>query len=129
MNIPGSHPPPPQLCALQPISPFKMLPVGLIIASILAVSQAANPLFRDMVVHESATLPDGFVESGAPSSSKVLKLRIALTQTDIKSLEAELYAVSDPASARYGQHLSKEEVSTVQSNSPRISLIMTSLVG
>lgn len=90
-----------------------MITVGLIIAGVLAVSQAANPLFRDMVVHESTTLPDGFVESGAPSSSEMLKLRIALTQTDVKSLEAHLYAVSDPASARYGRHLSKEQVSPV----------------
>lgn len=100
-------------CFIEPNSRFKMATVGFIVACLLTVSQAVNPLFRDMVVHESTTIPGGFVENGAASSSEVLKLRVALTQNNIKGLESELYAVSDPASPRYGQHLSKGEVSTV----------------
>ena len=88
-----------------------MITVGFILASLLAVSQAANPLFRNMVMHESTTVPDGFVKGAAAPASDVLNLRIALTQNNIKGLESELYAVSNPDSARYGQHLSKEEVS------------------
>lgn len=34
-------------------------------------------------------------------------LRIALAQPNFDTLEEHLYAVSDPASPRYGQHLSK----------------------
>ena len=88
-----------------------MVIVELILASLLAISQAANPLFHNLVIHESIqSIPDGFVQTGPAPPSKVLKLRIALTQNNIQGLESELYAVSDPASARYGQHLSKEQV-------------------
>ena len=88
-----------------------MITVGFILASLLAVSQAANPLFRSLVQHESRQgIPDGFVKNSAAPASQVLNLRIALTQNNIQGLESELYFVSDPASARYGQHLTKEEV-------------------
>ena len=33
-----------------------------------------------------------------------------MKQSDFHKLEEHLYAVSDPASPRYGQHLSKEQV-------------------
>ena len=39
-----------------------------------------------------------------------LTLRINLKQPNFDSLEEHLYAVSDPASPRYGLHLSKEQV-------------------
>ena len=39
-----------------------------------------------------------------------MTLRISLKQPNFDKLEEHLYAVSDPASPRYGQHLSKEQV-------------------
>ena len=39
-----------------------------------------------------------------------MTLRISLKQPNFDKLEEHLYAVSDPASPRYGQHLSKEHV-------------------
>ncbi|KAJ7495305.1 family S53 protease [Mycena latifolia] len=64
-----------------------------------------------MAVHESRAAPArGFIQSGVAPAAKELTLRIALKPNDIAGLETALYQVSDPASALYGQHLSKEEV-------------------
>ncbi|KAI0043881.1 family S53 protease [Auriscalpium vulgare] len=64
-----------------------------------------------MRLHERrAHAPEGFTSKGPAPSDKVLSLRLALKQTDIKGLQDALYDVSTPGSAKYGQHLSKEEV-------------------
>lgn len=82
--------------------------------SYLAAFASANPVKRNLVAHESrATIPQGFVNSGPANDDTVLKLRAALVQGDMAGLEQELYAVSTPNSARYGQHLTKEEVSLI----------------
>ena len=47
-----------------------------------------------------------------------MTLRISLKQPNFKKLEENLYAVSDPASPRYGQHLSKEQVEELVAPSP-----------
>jgi tripeptidyl-peptidase I len=39
-----------------------------------------------------------------------MTMRISLKQPNFNKLEEHLYAVSDPESPRYGQHLSKEQV-------------------
>ncbi|KAF7375848.1 Peptidase S53 domain-containing protein [Mycena sanguinolenta] len=73
---------------------------------------AANPMDRRaMAVHETrAEAANGFVNSGVASGTTELTLRIAMAQNNIAGLEIALYAVSDPASAQYGQHLTAEEV-------------------
>ncbi|KAJ7063829.1 family S53 protease-like protein [Mycena amicta] len=72
----------------------------------------ANPLNgRAMAVHESvAAIPKGFAHAGAVAASQEVTLRIALAHTDIAGLEKITYAVSNPASAVYGQHLTPEEI-------------------
>lgn len=90
-----------------------MIPRAFVLACVVLFA-SANPIARNLVPHESRpSVPVEFIESGPASDSTVLKLRAALTPTNIAGLESELYAVSDPASARYGQHLSKEQVSFV----------------
>ncbi|KAJ7764277.1 subtilisin-like protein [Mycena metata] len=49
-----------------------------------------------------------FTESRLPGYE--ITLRIALTQSDIIGLQKKTYAVSHPANALYGQHLTTEEV-------------------
>ncbi|KAI0795785.1 family S53 protease [Abortiporus biennis] len=64
-----------------------------------------------MKVHESRNdVPDGFVRSATADPSSVLKMRIALKQSDPEGLTNALLDVSEPTSANYGQHLTKEEV-------------------
>lgn len=47
-----------------------------------------------------------------------MTLRISLVQPKFNQLEEHLYAVSDPTSPRYGQHLSKEHVEELTAPSP-----------
>lgn len=93
-----------------------MLP--LLVLSALLACVAASPAKRTLVVHEQIhTVPEGFATMRAAPPSELLNMRIALKQTDMSGLEDELMAVSDPASPRFGQHLSKEEVCTLSNPS------------
>ncbi|THH29754.1 hypothetical protein EUX98_g4430 [Antrodiella citrinella] len=71
-----------------------------------------NPLGRRaMQLHESRSdVPAGFVKGSAASPESVLKLRIALAQNNPAGLTAALLDVSEPTSANFRQHLTKEEV-------------------
>ncbi|KAJ7831014.1 family S53 protease-like protein [Mycena olivaceomarginata] len=80
--------------------------------SILLVASAKPMVQRAMAVHESRNEPArGFVRSAPAPPAKELTLRIAMTPNNMSGLETELYAVSDPKSKLYGQHLTAEEVS------------------
>ncbi|KAJ7493844.1 family S53 protease [Mycena latifolia] len=83
----------------------------LLLATIFAVANG-NPMGRRvMAVHESvAAVPSGFAHAGAVAPTQEITLRIALVQSDIEGLQAKTYAVSDPANALYGQHLTPEQV-------------------
>ena len=87
-----------------------MIIVTWVIASLVGLS-CTEPIPRSMFVLETrSSVPKGFADSGPAPADTNLDLRIQLTQNNISGLEQELYAVSDPKSARYGQHLTKEEV-------------------
>ncbi|KAJ7114159.1 family S53 protease [Mycena crocata] len=89
-----------------------MISISLLHLATLLALAAANPLTRrTMAVHEKRdAVPAGFVHAGPVPSSEKITLRIALANTDIAGLEAKTYAVSDPANALYGQHLTAAEV-------------------
>ena len=93
-----------------------MVATGLFLASLFALA-LGNPLVqRAMKVHESRPdVPEGFTKQSAAAADTPLKLRIALKQFDPAGLEDALMAVSTPGNARFGQHLTKDQV--------RISLI------
>ncbi|KAI0052390.1 family S53 protease [Auriscalpium vulgare] len=77
----------------------------------LLTSACATPHTRDMLVHERRdNVPHGYTHKGPAPSDQKLRLRLALTQTDIAGLHSALYAMSTPGSATYGQHLSKDDV-------------------
>ncbi|KAI0040880.1 subtilisin-like protein [Auriscalpium vulgare] len=72
-----------------------------------------------MRLHEHRdAVPNGFTSKGPAPGDTVLKLRIALKQTDIAGLQDVLMDVSTPSSANYGQHLSLEEVNKYVSPKP-----------
>ena len=90
------------------VSSFKYLVFSTFIAAIYS-----KPVFRHLVLHEQRTdgIPQGFVRTGVAPANQTITLRLALVNSDITGLEDKLYAVSNPDSALYGQHLSREEVS------------------
>ncbi|KAJ7731612.1 family S53 protease-like protein [Mycena metata] len=82
------------------------------IAALVALAIATPTDRSAFLVHEHRALPaSGFVSTGPAPSDAELTLRIALNPNNVAGLESELYAVSDPSSSRYGQHLTPEEVS------------------
>ncbi|KAJ7092304.1 family S53 protease [Mycena belliarum] len=81
------------------------------LATLLAIAHGNPTGRRAMAVHESVSaLPRGFAHAGSVAPTQEITLRIALVQSDIKGLEAKTYAISDPANALYGQHLTPAEV-------------------
>ncbi|KAJ7927036.1 family S53 protease [Mycena leptocephala] len=85
-----------------------LLPLA-VIPKISGTSPKMGP--RAMIVHESvAAIPAGFAHIGTVSPDEEITLRIALVHSDIVGLQEKTYAVSDPTSAQYGQHLTTEEV-------------------
>ena len=89
-----------------------MFPSHLLTFVLLGVVYATpSPSFR---MHERrAVAPHGFTAVGPASPDNMLTLRLALTQSDTRGVVDALYRVSDPASAEYGEHLTKAEVSCV----------------
>ncbi|EPQ59186.1 subtilisin-like protein [Gloeophyllum trabeum ATCC 11539] len=61
-------------------------------------------------VKEQIEPPRGWVKLAPAPPDHIIHLRIALLQPNFTQLEQALYEVSDPDHARYGQHLSKEQV-------------------
>ena len=84
---------------------------SLVLASVI-ISSYASPLSRSLTVHDKrSTVPSGFTLDSAAPANQVLNLRVALVNSNITGLESELYAVSTPGDALYGNHLTKEQVS------------------
>lgn len=88
-----------------------MLSISLSIVSFISLA-ICGPV-TNLVLHEQRdSVPDGFVQNGPAPPSQVVNLKFALVQNNMAGLEEALYSVSTPSSASYGQHLSKEQVST-----------------
>ncbi|KAJ7775393.1 family S53 protease [Mycena metata] len=97
------------------------------IAALVALAIATPTDRSALVLHEHRAQPaSGFVSTGAAPSDAELTLRIALNPNNIAGLESELYAVSDPSSSRYGQHLTPEEVAKYVKPSPDALSAVTS---
>ncbi|KAI0733779.1 family S53 protease [Fomitopsis betulina] len=81
------------------------------VALLFSALVLGKPTPRSFTVHERRdAAPTGFTLSGAANTDQTLSLRIGLTQGNLTGLYDALYEVSDPTSAKYGQHLSKDEV-------------------
>ncbi|KAK8079652.1 hypothetical protein PG997_007470 [Apiospora hydei] len=61
-------------------------------------------------VKETHHAPRGWKRVERASADQVMNIQIGLKQGNFEELERHLYEVSDPAHARYGQHLSQQEV-------------------
>ena len=84
-----------------------------VLASVLAAGYA-SPVAEKFTVREARTsIPAGFTQDSAAPGDEMLNLRVALTSTNMTGLQSELYSVSTPGSANYGQHLTKEQVNPI----------------
>ncbi|KAF9006660.1 tripeptidyl peptidase A [Cyathus striatus] len=76
-------------------------------ASLVAALPAQDYAFK---VKETVTSPRNWVKHSVPPPDHNIVLRIGLPQSQFNILEEHLYEISDPDHARYGQHLTKEQV-------------------
>ncbi|KAF9482612.1 subtilisin-like protein [Pholiota conissans] len=77
----------------------------------LALSSPLVKRFEDFSEkHSWADIPNGWEHKAAAPADYVFDMRIGLKQYGIDDLIENLMEISDPYHARYGQHLSKEEV-------------------
>lgn len=85
-----------------------LLLCGLLLPSLAAPparSNANTPKLKETVVP-----PPNWIDLGPAPPLLHIWLRIALPQARFSELERQLYEISDPKNARYGQHLLKEQV-------------------
>jgi tripeptidyl-peptidase I len=80
--------------------------------SLLFLSVSTSPLHQrlEYTVKESHPVPPGWKEIGKPHPLQPLILKIGLEPGNFDSLEQHLLQVSDPTHARYGHHLSSQDV-------------------
>ncbi len=89
---------------------FGVIPLSVALFAISSVV-TGSPAPHVMSIHERRdAAPNNFVKWGAADSQANLNFRIGLTPKDTAGLEKALYAVSEPSSELYVQHLSFEEV-------------------
>ena len=77
-----------------------------------ATLSTALPTFANHVVHEKRSeSPNWSPLPGAKPDGRItLPVRIGLTQSNLDRGDGLLMEISDPASPKYGQHMSIEEV-------------------
>lgn len=83
--------------------------IAVLLSPLLGIAQASS-IPTAHKVKENVNVPRGWVKYGEPPANHKVALKIALPQPNFSELERHLYEVSDPDHARYGHHLSKEEV-------------------
>ena len=92
-----------------------MLLFNLAVWSLLGISCCLAAFFGPLdqaggKPKERVSHPRGWTRGKRAPANHILELKIALPQPSFHMLEQHLYEVSDPQHARYGQHLSKQEV-------------------
>ena len=66
--------------------------------------------------------PPGWVKGSRSSPDDIVKFRFALHHDErrVGRLERQLYAISDPASAEYGKHMSRDDIIDAIAAEPRV---------
>jgi hypothetical protein len=85
-----------------------MLVLPLLVATLPSLATAFPSTAHRL--KERVHAPLGWIRLDNAPADHIIPLRIALPQSNFDELERHLYEVSDPSHARYGAHLSKEEV-------------------
>lgn len=81
---------------------------SLILAALVGLAQC-----KDIVVESLRSVPTGWRKLRDAEPSHPLKLRIAMVQPNTALFEQTLYEVSDPQHALYGQHLKRDELTSM----------------
>lgn len=88
----------------------KMFGLGVFAFSLCLLASGTPLSDNRKVLAKRDTPPAGYTLTRPASPDTLLKLRIALVQSNAAGLEEALYDVSTPTSPNYGRFLTKEEV-------------------
>lgn len=84
-----------------------VLSIALVLVSLFGLGLSSS----SMRVHDARNEPPpGFTRIGPPPSGTLIKLRIALKQTNMEGLIKKLYDLSTPGNENYTKWLSAKEV-------------------
>ncbi|KAH9855354.1 subtilisin-like protein [Lenzites betulinus] len=88
-----------------------MVAAGLLILSVLPFALGRPSAHAPLVTRSTPTnaVPEGFAKASSHQPPAMFRFVVGL-KTDSSALVQSLLDVSDPTSAKYGQHLSKDEV-------------------
>ncbi|KAI0277733.1 subtilisin-like protein [Russula brevipes] len=93
--------------------------LSVLAAAPLGLTTALAPRWDDMrVKHAWASIPKKWEYQGRPPAHTTIDLRVALKPHRENALIDALYEVSDPTHRKYGEHLSKEQVSELVAPHP-----------
>ncbi|KAH9983546.1 peptidase S8/S53 domain-containing protein [Russula compacta] len=95
------------------------LALGRLQSSLAAPSPSPTLSASTPKLKDSITPSSNWIDLGRAPPAQIILLRIALPQSRFSELERQLYEVSDPRHARYGQHLLKEQVEELVRPDPR----------
>lgn len=84
----------------------------------LSAYVAAAPSTHVVKVKETVHVPRGWTKRDRAPRDLVIDLRIALPQSNFPALEQHLWEISDPFNARYGAHLTQEEINELIAPQP-----------
>ncbi|KAJ7089878.1 peptidase S8/S53 domain-containing protein [Mycena belliarum] len=91
----------------------------LVLVQLSAAKPLAGKRWDDVAVkHAWVEPPRGWELHSTPPEDHLFDMRIALKQNKLDELISSLFEVSDPTHARYGKHLSKEEVDALVAPHP-----------
>lgn len=84
----------------------------LVVAAALASISIALPAFNNHIVHEKRSESSSWVpKDGVKPDARIrLPVKIGLTESNLHLGDDILMSISDPASDKYGQHLTTEQV-------------------
>jgi tripeptidyl-peptidase-1 len=83
----------------------------LLFFSLLSPSAKASP--NSQIFEEIRHIPEGWEQLSTPNPQQLVRLRIALRPQNVEKFEQTLLNISSPDNVLYGQHMSREEVSTM----------------
>ncbi|KAF2458520.1 tripeptidyl-peptidase-like protein [Lineolata rhizophorae] len=81
-----------------------------VVSAAALLSLAAAVQGMSTVLDSLRTVPEGWYSAGTPDPDLRLRFKIAVTQPNQALFEETLLQVSTPGHARYGQHLSRDEL-------------------
>lgn len=95
--------------------------LGLLVVVVCLIQTVMTLGTKFQLVEQLDKVPEGWTRGEKPSSSTVLKLRLAVDQPNLIALEQDVVDISTPGHPRYGQHMKRDELKERLRPGPAVS--------